>query len=702
MIDKFIDENKNLIIFILLILCYMVVTYVGGKYPYYFQFDTDATVAIDTLLINSHELPDHVQHPSYGMYIFLSGVSRIAQFLNIIPITNLSGLEDCMHKSTCMADYSSFLRALSPIIAILTAFFLFLSLWVFDNKNKLLLIIALAFFLLEETLFYNALVIKSELYSLFFWSISLFLSSFLWRFNKIPIVILVGLFAGLLFTTKVQFIFYFGFTYLYVMYISLNTESLISYSRKQLLITNSLASILLMWLMAAAWKMQLEVGFSNLWSVSGLNIVGVALLVMMLTLFVLTFFLSSKIKNYKLVNGIVWLSYLNFGFVSSLYIGLTFSKGFMLQAMKMMFFRQFQDGVGGKIFFGGFGDFSPYLMSRFSIYAVLVAVICAFMVYMLKKQSSLTSKYKLNLNIVFIGLALLMVILNYSITVRPLLRDLFIAKFLLIYLSLYLIIAYHKFIGEVIPYKYILTLLLSLLFLNSKHTLDIDNNLNAQNTHYGYRDNNWITGVYDVNHRIYTKVFSRQQDWNHDKILARDFNKNKKLLRSIFINSKISTRNINYLKHYELFRSKEKGLHQKLAKNYPSYLHGSLVYTPDLNSFSKQKLRGSWEVNYPYVTYMFDYEVPREGIKMEVLPRADYKIFLYTKNVLESNFDDYQKGTGTNEQYKELMKNYNKVNNDPAVQIVMHSGDVYSPVLLNSYTVLDKEILENSFFVIIN
>ncbi|MBU4275968.1 MAG: hypothetical protein KKC30_04420 [Proteobacteria bacterium] len=179
----------------------------NAAFPYYFIWDLDHIVALDTLVINSGLLPDHIHSPGFGAYFITVWVSRLASGLGWLSALDLTQLDHSLNPLACLAQAVELLRRLSPL-AVLGAVFLLWSALQAAFRPRALWALGAALVLgLEQGLFYQAALIRTEQYSLLYWAGAALLAVLAGRARGWPRLLwlgLCGLLLGLAFVTKVQ------------------------------------------------------------------------------------------------------------------------------------------------------------------------------------------------------------------------------------------------------------------------------------------------------------------------------------------------------------------------------------------------------------------------------------------------------------------------------------------------------------------
>lgn len=177
--------------------------------PFYYSWDMDLITLTDLLLIKDNMMPAHINHPGLGMYWLLSIVQSFAEFFGLVTDLKLSTLFDSTEPMLLIAEHSQLMRIANSLTCIGIGVVLWASLRRYFLKNYVAdILVLLVFLTLPGVWRYDLLMVRTEIYSLFFWCLSLF---FILRaadedkttYNSV----LAGFFAGLSFFTKIQAFF---------------------------------------------------------------------------------------------------------------------------------------------------------------------------------------------------------------------------------------------------------------------------------------------------------------------------------------------------------------------------------------------------------------------------------------------------------------------------------------------------------------
>ncbi|CAL7963088.1 membrane hypothetical protein [Gammaproteobacteria bacterium] len=210
-----IQQNKEILFgfFVATLLCVFLWRYLSicQAYPYYIAWDMDLSTTIDVILINSGLIPSHFAHPGFGMYLIFRLTTKIAYFFGSIAIKSLADISASLNPIVGVAQLTDFLRYHTPFMLVGIAFFSWLSVYIHFKERKFFGLLLLLLLLTQSSFLHHAMLIRSEVYSLFFWSVGLFFGSCVIKsdknFRKILYTTLTGFFIGLAFFTKVQSVF---------------------------------------------------------------------------------------------------------------------------------------------------------------------------------------------------------------------------------------------------------------------------------------------------------------------------------------------------------------------------------------------------------------------------------------------------------------------------------------------------------------
>lgn len=185
---------------------------VSQHYPFYFIWDMDYVSTLDTMLINSQTLPDHINHPAFGMYLVQALSERAGQSMGAVSAIRLPDLAAALNPLAATAELTAYLRLHTPYLELAMVLLLWAGVNLILKPGRWLSLVFLAVLGLPESLLYQAALIRTELYAMVFWSGAFFLmalalharSTRAWRLRLLG----AGLLLGLCMLTKIQAIFY--------------------------------------------------------------------------------------------------------------------------------------------------------------------------------------------------------------------------------------------------------------------------------------------------------------------------------------------------------------------------------------------------------------------------------------------------------------------------------------------------------------
>jgi hypothetical protein len=185
---------------------------VSERYPYYFVWDMDHVVGMDSVLINSGLLPDSLSHPGFGMNLVLTASEKAARRLNTISAGTLDDLDESLNPIGAMAELTDYLRRHTPFVCVAIVVMSWTAVCLMFRLPWWQALLALALLGSQESLSYQASMIRSELYAVLFWSGAALAAAIVARTRTTARQELgelaVGVLLGLSFLTKVQALFY--------------------------------------------------------------------------------------------------------------------------------------------------------------------------------------------------------------------------------------------------------------------------------------------------------------------------------------------------------------------------------------------------------------------------------------------------------------------------------------------------------------
>ncbi|MCO5142622.1 MAG: hypothetical protein M9962_05990 [Oligoflexia bacterium] len=197
---------------IFLILFYTSFSSINRSFPYYFFWDMDRYVTLDVLLMQEGKIPTTLHHTGFGTYFLLSWSQKIAHWWGVISILDYSDIRYSLNPLLGTAEVTDYFRAHEPLLCTLLVLVLWLSVICIFSLNTWQSLILLVFLGTQRSLYLQASFIRTELYSVFYWSLALLSLSISLKRNKdlakALLITFAGVFMGLSYLTKVQSLVY--------------------------------------------------------------------------------------------------------------------------------------------------------------------------------------------------------------------------------------------------------------------------------------------------------------------------------------------------------------------------------------------------------------------------------------------------------------------------------------------------------------
>jgi len=597
-------------------------------FPFHFQWDTDATVTIDTLLINSGMLPEHINHPSYGMYwmqsLITGFIGRLISSLGYIY--DLNTLIACNDMMQCIADYANHLRFLSKIVTGLAISLLLLIIWRIA-RNIPFLLLALLILVFDEGLIYNSLIIKSELYAFFFCICAVYFLQIANKKQELKYIFLAGIFSGLAYFTKIQYIFYILSIAILVPFIDTKSKKSTLNNYYLLFITIYMAVVFF----TAKFGLP-KIGVSELAKINFSN----KLVIISSFLFVAHLAGNWYLQNCNISEGKFTCALRNQlfffnGFCTSLLLSLIYGPIFgtklAAQAYMMGIARDLSGNQALVV------DSWRYLQPWHSlIYLFLSMPIFGFGLTIVGVRCN----FKKTLHLVLLCTCLFLATVNLLLILRPTYRDIFPAKSLLLVMTLlysaYVIKLLFSKKSKIFYAIYLMALatFIPIQCMKSEGSVAL---LNAENTHYGYDAALFTTGYYGGNHTKFFDATKARVDINGYK--AKEFLNELSIFRTVFPNL-----NKNCLLPSNSFSSGNISAPLEIS----SLLSKSAKYKflkLDSTCSNKPLVSAKWTNYGPFITY--DFFIPNGNDKnaIEILPRPDLKFLLISDHPIIIEYSDY-------------------------------------------------------------
>ncbi|MGK5086076.1 hypothetical protein WDW86_00825 [Bdellovibrionota bacterium FG-2] len=215
------SENSNVgSVLIALIAASLLAFYsfLSSKYPYYFVFDLDYVSTLDSCVLQGGEIPAHLNHTGFGMYLLFLILAKIGAFVGYSTPCSIPELKASLNPLGVIAENVLNVRALSPwmVLVCVLAVWGVLRTW-FKSSGVWVSAALLLFVGVQASFTYQAAISRTELYSFLFWALALWIASFAFaserggspsKVRNIGAPLICGVLLGLSFLTKIQSFFY--------------------------------------------------------------------------------------------------------------------------------------------------------------------------------------------------------------------------------------------------------------------------------------------------------------------------------------------------------------------------------------------------------------------------------------------------------------------------------------------------------------
>lgn len=631
--------------FIILICWFLLISF---NYPYYFIWDMDCITAVDTVLIQSGELPDHIHHTGFGMYLPMVFTEKIAHAFGSLSAITLEELDNSLNPVVPMAELTEFLRLHSPFLAIGIIGLLCAALYVMYRTPWPCIFFFVLILGTQESLTYQASVIRTEFYSIFFWSAAV-LAIFIAVKNANSIsryicFLFSGIFLGLSYQTKVQSIFYALVFVLILFHLFLYERPESKNQNREIIKADyfilglSLVSVISFFILAvAAYQTVVPENIPTWSSGYGITKVTVFFFCSLTALFLTNLFFILR----KKVNSIIFvlsagLSVIAFGFMVSfalhllVYPDISMSLKYMLLDFKMIFLRisyvsQLKD----------FDECLNNILLYVKYNPVLFVVNLLLLLILIIGRSLNFIKITKGQLLICVSITTI-AILNIFLATRFSLRDLIWKELLINFSSM---LYFSVILKYAVKRKYVFTAisysLLAILFLvNCAHTKIMPDRIDGNYNNYGWQDDKWITAHFKNNHQIYKQLmFGKYNNQNVQAALmnARRHRVIRNTVDFVFKNQEITHRNIGVA--FEGFPVWADNLDYRIIEVSPELRGAILVDNAGLET--KENIFFEKEYLHKDIEHLDKFQKKGDKNTFSVLNRRDIKIYLFV------NSDDF-------------------------------------------------------------
>ncbi len=470
------------------------------QYPFWFIWDMDHTVLVDTLLIQSGKWPVHLHHPGFGLYLPLKWSHFFSYHFGFVSLLDISDIEKSVGPLLGVAELTAYLRLHSPFLAIAIVLLLWRSLTHLFALSRLKECGLFALLALQASLFYHSTMIRTELYAMFWWAMALhaFARSAL-AVDARREAIWVGaggLFLALCLLTKVQGVIYVVGAFLLLLLFRAQAgkaaaENEWAVPRLRLFTAANLTFAVFL-ILGAALRRPYGATFSSHYNI---NFMGVGFLVANLGLFLREWgYLPVVFRRLDRANLQVFsfatlvMSGFLFAFLAhfAMYLNPATSYRYMLLDAKMVFFR---NSIGASLDpYGYFLNFGGFVARHPALFAVTGAFFLAYLFRRPRRRELL-----------LIGAITLVAFLSAFYGSRNYLRDLLWAETMVLFIALWLAVALSRNAGKGFQ-AFVGTCLLLALAGSCLSIARLRSDLDANYNLYGWGWERTFNGTYEEGH----------------------------------------------------------------------------------------------------------------------------------------------------------------------------------------------------------
>lgn len=495
--------TKDRIFHCLVTVCIVVWLAVNRRLePFYFNWDTDASVIIDLILIHSGQLPEHINHPSFGLFMLFSFVFSAIDLLTPAVHLGLSlsdFAENCPDPLLCLSNTTALVQAITRLFFGASIAFFTIS-FARAFQSRILAGFVLLALLFDEGVHYSLHILKSEGFSLCFFLIAAGCLMNYATTRQRAYFLIGAVFAGLVFFTKAQFV-------IYSVYFCCMAALLPEFraSSRTILIAS-----VLVFLGCAGFGSQALLNFDNgnalLGTLSVLSPLYAITLAILFVLCVINAFPSLARFRTSATDNLQIAALASFSsiFLSLVLNGPIFGSQLSAQAIASTLMRS--HATANYILSNSYDIFlEPTRLFVMATWIGLTAYASALAIRHLKVLAQTKTLFSVLVIVLFI-----LPILNPFVSFRDLYRDLMPAKSLLMVSGLLSLGLIYK-LGGSNRFQRAITLFAfasSVLFCQFSLQREAMPNLVAENAHYGASPYRFHTGAYGGNHDLFKSALA--------------------------------------------------------------------------------------------------------------------------------------------------------------------------------------------------
>ena len=610
--------------------------HINSSYPYYFIWDMDHITTLDTLSINSGMLPDHISHTGFGMYLALAKTTTIGQAAKAVSAINFQEVTTSLNPVMTTAELTGFIKAHQPFLLLAIGLLLALSLYLIFDTGEWVAVLGLAVIGTSEAFAYHASMIRTEMYSVFFWASAVLTIIAAVRSvkakNAILLYIISGLFLGLSFTTKVQSLFYLVATGLLVLFLN-SIYSKEPYANNSRLIKSKwpmwaglFNCIVFVILTAAAYGQEIPGGVPTWARGFGITPLWILFFVTLFELFVWQAVLTMGERRYEWYTTASTLNYIAFGFILSFFLHFAVYKNlglgwqYLLLDYKMIFLR---DTVMFSL-----NDPGIYLRD-FILYVkynpVMFAALCVLNVIVASQYYNKRIKRK---ELVLALLITTVLLVNILIGTRYILRDILWKEIMVDFWILFLTAYVLKNSSGRGLVKFVFITASVLLVSNISHSLVMPKRIDANYNLYGWQQEKFFGEVYRGNQKLFSEII--KANYNNKTLgearkQVEDYKKIRRTAEFVFINQGITLRNIGIAGEGFKICATDPAWR---IESVPQALSGAILVDSSNTKRNGRLLKEEYVTqNHEYMDKFEDKHLRQDEIA--VLGRSDLAIFLF-------------------------------------------------------------------------
>ena len=615
---------------------------ISHQYPYYFIWDMDYVATLDTVLIHSGLLPDHISHTGFGMYLPLVFTTKIAHFFNAVSVLDLTEVAGSLNPLAGIAELTDFIRLHTPFLIIAVVIFLSMAIYLIFDMSPWYLLFFLVFLGSQESLIYHSSMVRTELYSLFYWSASVLMLALAVKSatsaGKLTSLLAAGILLGLSFLTKIQSFFYVASLPLLFLIFTLlknNQKQILSHpplKHPYLVLMVSFVNLIIFLILGiASYSVLIPRGVPT-WS-SGFGITPLVILFFLIFLVLFVWQLRLCAAKKTSADSFKFLSCINIiaaGFLLSfalhflIYPDSAVSLQYLLSDFKMVFFRKTRvlDPKSLSYYLSNFLQYLYYNPVLFIVSTLLnLLLILGYRLKFIQITKGL---------LILCLLITVFAIVNTTVGTRFYLRDILWKEVLLNFMSLFCFVVLINRLSEH-RLRFIgigSGLLIVLFFTNCIHACNMPARIDANYNLYGWWEDREFTSVFGCNQPKYMAIMYKKYNAATAKV-AEEYAVEHRQIRNIasfvFKNQDITYRNIGIL--FEGFPAWTADLSCKITE-IPSELSGAILVDN-----ASVKLKEKFFFKEEYVRqeseYLDKFSKPFSDNLISVLTRRDLRVLLF-------------------------------------------------------------------------